>query len=386
MLQTCLPIFSCILISTLGYLYLTSKYNALFKVFYVKSVKSTSNAILMGGVPLSLGLISGIATLLYINPMSFNSTVQSILFSFLASSFTLLLGGWFDDKFELRARYKLAFQFSAVGFYAFQVSQLANHKIETFLFLTFIGMALTNGSNLLDGLDTMIIKLKGSIFFSFFVLGQYFTLPSLSIFSILGISALVSFYPFNRYPSKVHQGEIGSSYLGFFTLFLFTIAVFERPMHLGSAFSREILGSAIVCIAFPILELGISFGRRLLMKKSPFKGDRLHLHHILRSKYDWSSRRTTTFMGLFNITCTLCALIMVKNHHALYAVLFQYATITLSYLAITYHVWKRAYEQGSLSKVFLSFNLEQVEVIDINNIEHFNLTTHEKEVSTLKAS
>lgn len=360
-LSPVLPFLTTVVVSFLGYVFLLTKLNRKIKIFHVCAEKSASNAVLMGGVPLILGITSGILLL----------KSSSILSAWLGSSIIISIGGWIDDRWEVRARVKLFFQGTGSLLFAYQAASQMEFFWPSFLVISFLGMALLNGTNLLDGLDTMLIKLKSISFLGFLWFAFQYNSPQLINLSLIGIFALLSFYPFNRFPSKIHQGEVGSSYLGFFSLLLGV--VFIQTSNRPEAIS---LSYTLIILSLPISELCISFTRRILTKRSPFRGDRLHLHHVLKNKFHWSPLKTTSVLALTIGCFMIVTFSLARIIHPAAAMIIHYILTSSLYVAVCYKVWAQASSHQS-SSLFLEINKNKIDFIDVKIIDQIPLNLTE---------
>ena len=68
--------------------------------------------------------------------------------------------------------------------------------------------------------------------------------------------------------------EPSSMFLGF------TIAVLSLLISMKTTVSLSLM-VPIISLGIPIMDTSVSFFRRLLKKDNPFRGDKLHIHHIL---------------------------------------------------------------------------------------------------------
>lgn len=354
-ISSSLPFIITTLVSVFGYLFLLTKLNRRIKIFYVSAEKSTSNALLMGGVPLIFGITCGVLFL--------EST--PLVNAWLKSSVIIAVGGWVDDRWEIRARVKLFFQAVGSLYFAYHAAQHLEYFWPTFLVISFLSMALLNGTNLLDGLDTMLIKLKTMSFFGFIFCAYHLQSSLLLNLSLLGLVALLSFYPFNRYPSKIHQGEIGSSYIGFFSLLLGVVCIKSG----GSLQGISTLSYALIILSLPIIELTVSFSRRIFAKKSPFRGDRLHLHHILKNKYHWSPLKTTSILAVALGLSFVVSFCLANIVNPLTAFFFHYALTFSLYIGFCYKSWLHANSALTSSSLFLSIDQNKIDYIDIKLVD-----------------
>lgn len=271
-----------------GYQYLITRKPSNF--FYIRSEKSSSHAHLLGGLPLALNVIA----VLFIN-VSDQQAMTALLPALIITGY-----GFYDDKYEMRARLKLIFQASAVGIFAFSVAPVISvvNPLITIGIVGFFGMALVNGTNLLDGLDTMTLKTAGTSLIGF-VIVSYISNNSFGLtLSLSTLMSLAAFYYFNKEPARLYLGEIGGSFIGLVTLMLGVsnfISLSKSHSPIGS------FAYVLILTSLPLNELGISFLRRIWAKKSPFRGDRLHLHYILGSKYKLSASKTATSIAAGNL-------------------------------------------------------------------------------------
>ncbi len=147
----------------------------------------------------------------------------------------------------------------------------------------FIFIALINAINLIDGIDGLaggIGMIAGGMFGLWFYLNGHYALACLAA-SMSG--SLVGFLRFNySKTSKIFMGDTGSLIVGFL-LTMFALKYIqlniEYRFNPNASFSAPIL--AIVVLIVPIFDTLRVFIVRLKDKKSPFVGDRNHLHHIL---------------------------------------------------------------------------------------------------------
>ncbi len=147
----------------------------------------------------------------------------------------------------------------------------------------FIFIALINAINLIDGIDGLaggIGMIAGGMFGLWFFLNGHFAMACLAA-SMAG--SLFGFLRFNySKTSKIFMGDTGSLIVGFllsmFALKFIQLNI-EYRFNPKASFSAPIL--AIVVLIVPIFDTLRVFIIRLKDKKSPFIGDRNHLHHIL---------------------------------------------------------------------------------------------------------
>ncbi len=346
---------------------------------HVPAAKSSTNAKLLGGIGTTIGLLS---TLMYANYAHYNERVvefkdlKHMLF-IIFPLFVLTLYGYLDDKYEVRARYKLLFQITAISSYAFfTATQTApNHYILGFLLSMFVGLALINGANLLDGLDTMSIKIGIAASLGFLYIGiKAESIPNI-LLSTSTIACLSSFYFFNKEPAKLYMGEIGGGVLGFI---FYVQSVFGYQNFTKFAHGFYSLSWCLIIGALPICELAISFFRRLWMGKSPFRGDRLHLHHILRSKLKITASQTSTIIGGIYLVTIAVGQIVSKRSNSFYGLISAYAFLSLIYVRVCFSEWKASKENAINKNLFLLFENKTVHIINSQSLIDIDIKTEQK--------
>jgi UDP-GlcNAc:undecaprenyl-phosphate GlcNAc-1-phosphate transferase len=91
----------------------------------------------------------------------------------------------------------------------------------------------------------------------------------------------LGYLPFSVFPQKTMPGYGGTSFAGFM---LATLAILSTTK----------VGTALVVLGVPLIDAVYVGTRRILEKKSPFRGDNKHLHHRLL-ELGWSKRSIALF-------------------------------------------------------------------------------------------
>ncbi|MEA1937226.1 MAG: MraY family glycosyltransferase [Patescibacteria group bacterium] len=152
------------------------------------------------------------------------------------------------------------------------------------LFILFWIVGFMNIMNWLDGLDGLAggVGLIGAVTLFFLSVSSLVNQPPLGIVSIIFAGAILGFLFFNFYPAKIFMGTSGSMFLGFM---LAVIAIFSGGK----------IATALLIMGFPILDAVWVIARRIKNKKSPFRGDKLHLHYRLLD-LGWSQKKVVLFI------------------------------------------------------------------------------------------
>ncbi|UBM59442.1 undecaprenyl/decaprenyl-phosphate alpha-N-acetylglucosaminyl 1-phosphate transferase [Marinilongibacter aquaticus] len=169
----------------------------------------------------------------------------------------------------------------------------------------FIFVAMINSFNLIDGIDGLaggIGMISSAGFGLWFMLNQHWSLACLS----LSLSAsLLGFLRYNySKTSKIFMGDTGSLMVGFIVTMLAVKFITLNQDHNFSPNNHYVSAPVlvIVLLSVPIFDSLRVFGLRILKRKSPFKPDRLHIHHLL---VDNGMSHLAASLSLYTMTIVL---------------------------------------------------------------------------------
>ncbi len=243
-----------------------------------------------GGTSIYAAFFVTIGLLLLFSPLIYLLEMKKLAGLFIASTLVVLLG-IYDDKRHIKAVYKLtgqiviiliAFSFglkiNSISLSTFGVDTIQfgwmSLIITLFWFLGFI-----NAINLIDGLNGLasgIVFITSSTLFIVAVSMGDITLGILSA-SLAG--ATLAFLRFNFIEEKIFLGDNGSMLLGFLIATLPIIGTIPYK-----SATMGIFLTTLVCMGVPIYDTAWAIIRRLKDKKSIFKADKNHIHHLLLAK------------------------------------------------------------------------------------------------------
>lgn len=123
--------------------------------------------------------------------------------------------------------------------------------------------------------------------------------------AIITAGAFLGFLPWNFYPQKIMPGYGGKSLAGFLLAVL-------------SILSGAKLGTVILVTSIPLIDALYTLIRRIASKKSPFKADRGHLHHLLLDA-GWGKRRIAFFYWGVSLLLGILALTLGSSGKVLLA-------------------------------------------------------------------
>lgn len=351
-------------------------------LLYVKAEKSPTHASLLGGLPLSLLSFISVAISLVFFSSKFSPNEIFILKTSLTPIFIVTFYGYMDDRYEIRARHKLLLQIISITSFVVPIclNLYQSHLVVTIGLVTF-GLAYINGSNLIDGLDTIFAKLGTAMALVFLLLSiELSSLPSI-ILSLVTISSTLAFYLYNKEPAKIYAGEIGGSLLGILMFIQANFLVEKYNFSSQLSDPQEIIAKIIIASIYPLSELGITFFRRIYFKQSPFRGDHLHLHHIVKTKFKMTASKTANAIALIYIATVFVGFALIQKTSPFLALTLTVLIMCSIYSFICYPYWKKTYSQNNSSEIFLNINQNHVYVIDGKEIEslYFQYYIRDKE-------
>lgn len=207
----------------------------------------------------------------------------------LVLTLALAIMGVKDDLQDMSALIKLAAQLGiGILLYLFDICQLEGfygfwgitEVPESINFITtiFTVALIVNAYNLIDGINGlagslgfMSALLFGVFFYNF---GVYFW--AFIAFNLAG--AIMGFLRFNFGRASVFMGDNGSTFIGLILAILF-FQLLQLP-----ASDNNLLPVALSIIAVPVVDLLRVFSLRISKGKSPYVGDRSHIHYIMIKK------------------------------------------------------------------------------------------------------
>lgn len=232
----------------------------------------------LGGVPLFVAFSAAVGVSLYY-PRTDELEMTRITGLFLGCTLMFLVG-LYDDHRELAPLPQLVAQIIAASIATmcgilireipnpFDGQSLYLELWFAFLFTLFWLVGMMNTINWLDGLDGLaggVVVIAGLMLFAHtFRLGQ----NSVALLVLALIGSGLGFLVFNFFPAQIFMGSAGANVLG---LALGALAI------IGGAK----VGTALLVLIIPILDVAWQIVQRLRAGRSPFSADRGHLHHRL---------------------------------------------------------------------------------------------------------
>ncbi|MGA6828429.1 glycosyltransferase family 4 protein [Nitrospira sp. NS4] len=211
---------------------------------------------------------------------------QLVLASLLGGGIILLFGVW-DDRVGLNYRMKFGGQALAAA----TVIWFAGVRLSTIPFMDdvllpgwvavpltlLVILGVTNAVNLADGLDGLAGGLSLMSFAGIAYLAYQANEPLLVLLMVSVLGGLLGFLRFNTYPARIFMGDAGSQFLGHYL----AVAAILLTDSTRTVYSPLL---ALFIWGVPLLDTVGVMGQRLLEGRSPFVGDRNHIHHKLLAR------------------------------------------------------------------------------------------------------
>jgi UDP-GlcNAc:undecaprenyl-phosphate GlcNAc-1-phosphate transferase len=322
------------------------------KCLLINAEKSGSSALQVGGLPFSVISVAALGVIFWWFPYLMGPNQWLLLEYALFSWVGILIYGYFDDRYELRSIVKLASQVGIVGLFCLRAAYVVApaDSATVFLLMTLFATVILNGANLLDGLDTISFKTSTFVYFTFLVLAANIAcLPALFVASAC-FFIMLGFYPYNRSPSRIHLGEVGVCCLGF-SYVLLAVLIFDGYRALNPPLSAA--SKALLPVVPVMAEVLVSFLRRLLTGRSPFRGDKLHVHQLLVSAYGLRPANAATVVALAQGSALIGALWLVDVSSSIVA-FFALSAVMVGWAIIVGHRhWRRRTGAIQLFNAFL---------------------------------
>ena len=210
---------------------------------------------------------------------------------YLFSVFILLAIGILDDRFDispfLRAGIQAVLALMMIYYGRLSLDHLGQiigpfqvtlGTIGTII-TVFATIAVINAFNMIDGIDGLLGGLSSVAFAGIGILLVLDNQMDLALWCFALIVAIVPYAMFNlcipfgkKY--KVFMGDSGSTLIGFTMIWILLLSTQGKGHPMNPV-------TALWIIAIPLIDMIAIIFRRLRKGKSPFRPDRLHVHHLM---------------------------------------------------------------------------------------------------------
>jgi len=302
--------------------------------------------------------------LMHIGPWNYfqGSMSASFLVKLLFPSVVLIAVGIIDDKYSIRARYKLLGQI-VVAALCWQLnirfSHLFGSELPDYLSLPFTVIwivSFVNAFNLIDGMDGLA---SGLAVVTSLCMATVFAIqhaPMDTVIILMFGAACLGFLRYNFYPAQVFLGDTGSMFIGF--IFAIVGIISSSKSATFSAVLIPILASGV-----PIFDVILAIWRRtakkVINKLSDGKidiqefesensdgsqvmgADKEHLHHRILNKHDSQHKAAITMYCIalaFAVASLSVYLLDDKSHGTAFLIILIVVVTAVRRLA-TVELW-----------------------------------------------
>ncbi|MEY7999315.1 MraY family glycosyltransferase [Clostridium sp. Mt-5] len=234
---------------------------------------------LLGGIAIYISFV--VTLVLKVGKLT-NSETGLIL-----GSTIIVIGGFLDDKFNIKPWCKLLFQLAAtliLIIYGVKIVLITNPFSGLYQFVN-LGMmsipltliwvvGITNALNLIDGLDGLAAGIAFISSITIFIIALLNGRNEAAILTIILSGAIIGFLPYNFNPASIFMGDTGAQLLGF----LLAAISIEGAVKSAAAFSIAV---PILALGIPIYDTLFAMIRRKINGRPIMQADRGHLHHRL---------------------------------------------------------------------------------------------------------
>lgn len=237
---------------------------------------------------------------------------DAVALSVLVGSVIIVGFGVWDDRVDLSYRSKLIGQLLAalavvlggdIRFTSLPFLSDVEAPVWAGMFVTVVFLVgVSNAVNLTDGLDGLaggltFLTLSGIAYLAYIADDS-----TVLLLTVPFLGGLLGFLRYNTYPARIFMGDGGSQLLGFM-MGVFAVLLTDSSR---GPFSPSL---ALFLLGLPFLDtLGVT-AQRLAEGRSPFIGDRAHIHHkLLRFGFTHYEAVTVIYMiqaGMLGLTYVL---------------------------------------------------------------------------------
>jgi UDP-GlcNAc:undecaprenyl-phosphate GlcNAc-1-phosphate transferase len=239
------------------------------------------------------------------------------------------------------------------------------------IFTTFIFISLINAINLLDGIDGLAgtVGVMASLCFGYLFYDLELFAHATLAFSLAG--SLIGFLRYNwSTKNKIFMGDTGSLIVGFLLSFFAVKYIVLNSAYLyNPALGNDAPIIAILILILPLFDTMRMFLIRLIENKSPFEGDRNHLHHIV---IDQGISHMAATIWLVGGNCLL--LFAYFYFHPVLSNMEFLVTITLlfiSYCLLAYLLGRRIQNVDRLQFTKID-KIKRLQIVDEKKIKEQN--------------
>ena len=149
------------------------------------------------------------------------------------------------------------------------------------LFTVFVVIVITNGFNLIDGVDGLASGIGVIASLGFGVMAYLMNQTDMAIIAFSLLGALLAFLKYNFHPARLFMGDTGSLLVGMILSVLAINLIHSGVVTETIHFPNKGPLIAIIFLATPLFDSLRVFVVRIIYGKNPLYAGREHIHHAL---------------------------------------------------------------------------------------------------------
>jgi len=205
------------------------------------------------------------------------------------------------------------------------------------LFTIFVVIVITNGFNLIDGVDGLAGGIGVISSFSFGVIALIMGQSDMAIVAFTLMGALLGFLRHNFFPAKIFMGDTGSLVVGMILSILSINIVSHGLVTETIKLPNKGPLLAIAILAIPLFDSLRVFVARIMKGRHPLSAGRGHIHHALLS-LGFGHKKTSFILYFFAISSIVFSYFLLEiNVNSSIAIL---ALICFNILYIPFYLLK----------------------------------------------
>ena len=228
---------------------------------------------------------------------------ESFFLAFLLSSSLIFISGLIDDFIDLKFYMKLLAQIAAALIliaFDFHIINLYVPFWRSFELgweaypLTVIWVVLlTNGINLIDGMDGLASLIGITICIGLLIISSFLDIVLIFVIAVIIAGCLIGFLLYNKPPAKIYMGDSGALFIGY----VFAVAAIVCPIKSFTAVSMFV---PLVAVGLPLLEIVTTIIRRVWSGKKIYQPDARHIFHYLMN-FGYSEKSILLILGTISL-------------------------------------------------------------------------------------
>ncbi|OOH85132.1 undecaprenyl-phosphate alpha-N-acetylglucosaminyl 1-phosphate transferase [Pasteurellaceae bacterium 15-036681] len=259
----------------------------------------------------------------------------------------LLVIGVLDDRFDISPFLRAGIQAVLAGAMIYRGLSIENlgQLIAPFsleigvlgvVLTVFITIGVINAFNMVDGIDGLLAGLSCVSFAGLGTLMWFDEQYSLAYWCFGIITVLVPYAMFNLSVFgakwKVFMGDSGSTLIGFTIIWILLLSTQGQGHPISPI-------TGLWLIAVPLIDMVAVFFRRIKKGKSPFRPDRLHVHHLMM-RAGLTSRQALAVITSFAALCATFGVLGEVYYWNQWVMFVSFVALFFLYSYLIMHAWR----------------------------------------------